>query len=521
MTRKPFVWVVAPSAAPSVTAWRIALPAITFALLATLAVYFSTGTSIVRTWARSATFAHGFVVVPIVLWLVWRARAQLTTIKPSPSWWLLGPLAAAGFCWLLGEVGSVNAVSQLALVAMLVLAVPVVLGTAVARNLAFPLGFLCFAIPIGEFMMPQLMEWTADFVVLGLEAAGIPVYREGLQFAIPSGTWSVVEACSGMRYLIASLMVGTLYAYLSYRSLKRRAVFIAFSVLVPVLANWIRAYAVVMIGHFSGNALARGVDHLIYGWLFFGVVMTFMLWVGARWREDDRAPQTQRVQSAAPCERAAAAQLWIAVAALAVVTGMWRIGYWAIERGDVAPRPELQSLGTFGGWHGMTGGLTDWRPHFINPSAEVHERFRYQDLRVGLYLGYYRNQSEGRELVSSENVLVRSDEPTWTRVASGSRPIDLVGERVIARTAELRARDGERLVLWQWNWINGRLTASDHWTKAYTAFARLLGQGDDSAVVIVYTLKNQPGGAEAALEAFLRDAASNISTALEHTRSSR
>ena len=55
--------------------------------------------------------------------------------------------------------------------------------------------------PFGEFALPQMMEWTANFTVLALRLSGIPVFREGLQFVIPSGNWSVVEACSGVRYL--------------------------------------------------------------------------------------------------------------------------------------------------------------------------------------------------------------------------------------------------------------------------------------------------------------------------------
>ena len=78
-----------------------------------------------------------------------------------------------------------------------------------------------------------MREKTADFVVLALQATGIPVYREGLWFVIPSGQWSVVDACSGVRYLIASFMVGSLFAYLNYRSLRRRAVFVLVSILLP------------------------------------------------------------------------------------------------------------------------------------------------------------------------------------------------------------------------------------------------------------------------------------------------
>src|SRR5262249_32061829 len=156
----------------------------------------------------------------------------------------------------------------------------------------FPLAFLFFAVPIGEFLLPQLMEWTAGFTIAALKLSGIPVFREGQQIAIPSGTWSVVEACSGVRYLIASIVAGALYAYLIYRSPARRLVFIGVSIVVPIVANWVRAYLIVMIGHLSGNVLAAGVDHLIYGWMFFGVVMLIMFWIGSRWREHDTSPLT-------------------------------------------------------------------------------------------------------------------------------------------------------------------------------------------------------------------------------------
>lgn len=99
--------------------------------------------------------------------------------------------------------------------------------------LAFPLLFLYFIVPFGEFAVPYLQEWTADVTILALRLTGIPVFREGMQFVIPTGTWSVVEACSGFRYLIACFMVGTLYAYLNYQSPKRRLVFVIAALVVP------------------------------------------------------------------------------------------------------------------------------------------------------------------------------------------------------------------------------------------------------------------------------------------------
>ena len=99
-------------------------------------------------------------------------------------------------------------------------------------------------------------------------------------------------------------------------------VFVAISFLVPVLANWLRAYMIVMLGHLSGNKLAVGVDHLIYGWVFFGVVMLLMFWIGARWREDEPKPAAVPLRTEAGGASVSAAPLaafGLAVGAFLVV----------------------------------------------------------------------------------------------------------------------------------------------------------------------------------------------------------
>ena len=503
-------------------AWLVAAAALAFALVWIVFGYWRTGAAMVGIWARSDTFAHGFLVAPISAWLVWRARASLLEVAPQPSWWVLVPLAGAGAGWLLGELGTVNAVSQFAFVTMLVLAVPTVIGTRAARRIAFPLAFLFFAVPLGEFLMPQLMEWTADITVFALRLTGIPVYREGQNFNIPSGAWSVVEACSGVRYLIASLVIGTLYAYLTYRSMFRRLVFIGFAILVPVLANWARAYMIVMIGHLSGNKLAVGVDHLIYGWLFFGIVILLMFWIGARWRDDSAPALGPEPSFSWTAGTAASPGEFLLVAVMVTITAMvWPLGSRLIERSDAASLPALSAPAAIGGWRAEDAALTTWRPQFQNPPAQLHDHWTRGHAKVGLYVGYYRNQSFDQKLVSSDNVLVRNDDRQWVRVGGGSQGLDFAGRAVDARTAELKGPGGQRLHARYWYWIDGRLTASDALAKAYTALARLLGRGDDSAVVIVYTTQGPPGEAEATLDAFLRDAGPAIEAMLAETRARR
>jgi exosortase A len=228
-----------------------------------LAWYGDTLRSMIETWVHSETFAHGFLIVPISLWMIWRKRHVIAALNPQPNFWMLLPLAFLGFCWLLGSLAAVVVVQQYCLVLMILFLAATLLGNQIVKELAFPLLFLLFAVPFGEFMLPALMESTADVAIFALRLSGIPVYREGLFFTIPSGNWSVVEACSGLRYLIASITLGFLYAYLTYRSFKRRAAFLLMSISVPLVANWLRAYMIVMIGHLSSMKLATGVDRIV------------------------------------------------------------------------------------------------------------------------------------------------------------------------------------------------------------------------------------------------------------------
>jgi exosortase A len=492
--------------------WRHAVPALVLLVGWILFLYRETAVGIVTIWSRSETFTHGFLVPPIVLWLVWRQRGALAAQSPRPMLGIFVLAACVAFLWLMGDLVAINAVTQLALVTLLVLAVPAVLGWRVARLIVFPLGFLFFAVPLGDFLLPQLMEWTADFTVMALRLSGVPVYRDGLQFVIPSGSWSVVEACSGVRYLIASLTVGTLFAYLNYQSTQRRVLFVIVSILVPIVANWLRAYMIVMLGHYSGNTIAVGVDHLIYGWVFFGVVIMLMFVIGARWAEPDNVVNIEAANIDAGIPSFTATRLWLSTAGFAALLILPHIAISVLERSEgshpvsmVAP-PEFSA-----GWSAAKDEAESFKPAFNNPSAEINSLYVNAGRVVGLYLGYYRNQDYDRKLVTSSNALVISSDHSWAQVGSGSQVITLGGQPVAVRTAEFRGAavgdhtNANRLLAWQIYWINGTLTSSDYLAKVYGAFYRLLGRGDDSAVIIVYTAKEQAGGEDVLLESFLKN----------------
>lgn len=506
---------------------RLAVVMVSLVLLAVLALYADTTRSMVAIWIRAETFNHCFLVIPIFLWLLWGERDQLAAVAARPWWPGLILVAAAGAVWLAGELASAIGPSQFAMIAMVPAVVLTLFGWGWVKALAIPLLFLFFAVPFGEVLVPQLIDWTADFTVMALQVSGVPVYREGNHFMIPSGAWSVVEACSGIRYLIASLMVGCVYAWLMYRSTRRRLLFILASIITPLVANWLRAYLIVMLGHFSNNRIATGVDHIIYGWIFFGLVMMLLFWIGSFWREDPVAGQEPpapppAVLGAAPIALAAVlATLALLVPPLAEA---------ALEsRRD--PRPvDLVAVPPAAGWVEVAPQPQTWqawRPHISGAAAQSYQVFEKDGQRVGVYLGLYRNQRQGSELVNSFNQLVSPADPHWVELERGR--LTLAGKDAdpaeITR-ARVRGPDSTHEA-WQWYWLGQFSTPSEVLAKLDLARERGRGRSDTSAWVTVATAADGLGprasgqaasaAAQATLARFMVEMGPSIASALTQT----
>ena len=463
---------------PRPGAWRQAGALVLATLVALAAIYRDTLATMVALWNSSDTYTHGYIVLPITAWLLWRRRRVLAELAPVPDLRALIVLAALGGAWLLADAASVNVVAQYAWVGMLIAGVWAVLGHAFVRAAAFPLLFLLFAVPTGEFLIRPLMELTAEMTVAMLKLTGVPVYREGTFFSLPSGDWSVVEACSGLRYLTASITLGALYAYLSYRSWRRRALFVLAAALVPVLANGLRAYMIVMIGHLSDMQFAIGIDHILYGWVFFGIVMLGLFWVGSFWQEhDDEAPLPHAAMSAAPRALAAAALLTL------VVGSVWPVyGAWLAAR-PLPAQPPLAAP-VIPAWDARAP-FTPWAPHWVGADRQVRQTYARAGDTVLFEIHHYVRQRPGAELINSRNLVVREDDRMWANVGERVVTVDVGGSPRRVRQAKLLGRDGQRLLVWQWNLVDGAAEVNPYRATLTLAVNRVLQQVDDGTALIL------------------------------------
>ena len=241
--------------------------------------------SMMHIWYTSEDYQHGMLIIPISLYVIWGKRHALKSIPFNTS--ITGLVATVIICviWFIGDIADIQLVTHFALMSLISTLVLACLGLKVFSALIFPLGYLLLAIPThGPFVYP-LQQITAEFVYYGLQITGIPFYREGQLVHIPAGTFEVAEACSGIRFLTSTFTLSILFTYLSYRTYKKRFVFLALAIIIPIIANGLRAFLTVLAGHYISMETAGGADHIIFGWQFFGLIMFLMFWIGSRWAD--------------------------------------------------------------------------------------------------------------------------------------------------------------------------------------------------------------------------------------------
>ena len=482
----------------------LTLLVIMFALLAVS--YRSTYGSIVAKWVGDVTFSHGMLVVPIVMGLVWRKRAELAQVAFVPSWAGVLALAAASAVWLVARGAGTLVVEQLAATAMVAAVVMCVLGLVAARVLAFPLAFLFFAVPFGRGLVPWLMQVTADISVMALQWTGVPVYRADMILSIPGGDFEVARACSGLNYLITGVVLGTLYAYLTYSSLRKRLIFLAVAVVVPILANGLRAYLIIAIAHWSDMRWGTGQDHVVFGRVLFLLLMGLMFWIGTRWRDapvSGAGPVPVPAGSGQNAYRSGVAAL-VACAALLPAAPRYLSVTTARADGEIeliAGRP-LTFPELAGEWRGPLVGVAGWRPLFENAAAEgaaVYVSDAGQSVEA--YVGVYGiGGSSGGELISYRN-----------RIYAGERH-SLIAEqdvRVQAHDGALRVRQlvvpgpTDRRLVWYWFVIGDRPTASRTGAKLLEAIGFVTGNATVARIVTLATPEDRSGAAQERLQAFV------------------
>ncbi len=415
---------------PLALAWRSHIVALASAWAAILLLFARDSVDMAILWWTSTTFNHCALVIPIIAWLVWQRLPDLKALAPrawAPGLALAGAGAAA---WLLGEAGNVALLRHFGLVMMLQGAVIACLGKAVARAIAFPIFYAVFLVPFGEELVGPLQTLTAKMSMALLALTGVPAHIEGIFISTPTGLFRVAEACSGVRFLVAMAALGALAANLCFRSWPRRLLFVAFALTISVLANGVRAFGTIYIAYRTNNEVAVGIDHLIYGWVFFAIVIALIMAAG--WHFFDRAPNARwfdpadlQASGTGPGRPARAVQAAGIAVALAAAAPFWLAAVAAAGTRAVpdVPLPEVA------GWTRLAA-TGDWQPHFVGADRIRQARYRNAaGQQVDLALIVFARQSEGRELVGYGQG-ASDEDGAWSWTGEAPAPADGRAERI-------------------------------------------------------------------------------------------
>jgi exosortase A len=459
-------------------------------LLTIGAAYWKTALGLGTVWTESSDFSHGWLIIPIVSWLIWNNRAAWAAGMPKPSLFGLSVGLLFGFIWLLGDVARVSVVRQLGLIGFLIALSLLVFGIEFVKKNLFAFCFLFFAVPAGEALNPILMRYTADATVWALVKTGVPVYREGLHFILPTGSWSVVDACSGLRYLICSIILGLLFAQFNYRTLKQKVVFLIVCVLLSIIANWIRAYSVVMVGHLSHMKYGTGDDHVWYGWVFFGAMMLAIFWVGVKFGDPTIAERNLHLQQAstpAVAKTVSGSPAFI----LTVLLGIAGIIAWSflpvqlkgfkaidgfskqvLDKSGLSQGPQFPFKAGFANAVSMSSGIGKHGSHF--------------------QVSYFAKQdSPESEMFAVGNRLVPEDQK-FARILEESRqPAPAIISFGPIREYTMMVGN-QPWIVWHWFAIDQYGAADAYSAKAYRALSMLLGRGDHSTLIAVAQSGSEP-----------------------------
>jgi exosortase A len=494
-----------------------------FALLATLAgalvlalVYLETSASFVRIWSNSDLFGHGFLILPIAAWLVWRRVPRLLTQHRQLSWWGIAALGVMNVVWLLGNIADVNLVRQVALVGMIQGLVLAILGWRMTLTLVFPLGYLYFAVPAGEFLVAPLQQVTADFVVRVLRLTGIPVFIDGLYLQTPTGRFLVAEACSGARFLISTLALGSLGADIFFRSWSRRVLFMLLATAVPIVANGFRAYGIVIAAHFVDPQFAASADHITFGLIFMSFITLLLLLLAMTFRERSLHEYADDVGAAAfPGTSTETARIdrrlgTAGAFALAMLVGSCApvLGTLLLVPDGEVPAVAIELPNMAHPWRPTQDASAMWRPQFIGASAEFTRSYSDGEHTVTLYAGYYAVQRPGAELINGKN---RIEGGAWGRATGGKRLVHFDGREIEVNFLRMLPQrdagnfvEAEGRVVWYWYSIGGHVVSDPRIAKLFELGAALFG-GDRSASVfaIAADYVDDPSNAAPVLQSFL------------------
>lgn len=239
---------------------------------------------LVNGWSNDPNAAHGFIIPLVSGYLLWSRRQQLAQLKLCTQGWGLAVMCLGLAQLFVGHVGAELFFMRTSMLVVLTGIIWFLLGTAMLRATAFPIAFLLFMIPLPAIILNllafPLQLMAAKWATFALQLLDLPVYREGNIIFLPRLSLEIVEACSGLRSLMALVALSVIWAYLSQPTVFKRVILVLLAIPIALVANAFRIWTTGMLAHWVGPQAADGFYHAFAGWLVFVVAWILLSFAG-------------------------------------------------------------------------------------------------------------------------------------------------------------------------------------------------------------------------------------------------
>lgn len=249
-----------------------------------LFLYFPIFPDMFSLWINNSNNSHGILVPFISMYILWTKRADILTTDIKVCRFGLIILLVSLLSLIIGYMGGIEVLPRLTIVTTLVGLIIYNFGLRLFAKLSFPLLFLFFMVPI-PVSVTGLISFPLQLLATKLSAQiissmSIPVLREGNILFFANTSLEVAEACSGIRSLVAYIMLGFLFSYFMKVARWKHLIIILSAFPLAFLANLLRVTGTGILAHYFGGRVARGFLHEFSGLVMFGfgLVLMFMLY---------------------------------------------------------------------------------------------------------------------------------------------------------------------------------------------------------------------------------------------------
>jgi EpsI family protein len=357
-------------------------------------------------------------------------------------------------------------------------------------------------------MVTRLVAWT-----------GVPAFIEGNFVHVPAGTFEIASGCSGLNYLVVGLALGGLYGLMYLDRWKHRIALLGIAAVLALVSNWIRVYSLILVGHLSDmQHYLITVEHHIYGWVLFLVLMAPMLLVARRLEDREGAAaiassglssENHRQSGSETVVKARSSfELAVAPAVLpaALVTAIVLLIPRALDsRTTEIALPNGTLPETLAGYSAVARTSTHWRPVFINA---VQDHAAFDDGRgvIEVHRAFYLHQDRDHRIVQAGNDFLGDG---FLPTGHGRHEIQSLEGQLTISTYRGSLADEERLV-WSWYWVAGRAAATPKGAKLAELLGLWDGRRDGMAVALSTSCRESCVSAEKRLENFLVEAMAEL-----------